>query len=511
MTGLLAFSEIRDFVDPFHGFIPATYEHSVCTVDADGLVTSWKSNIDAADRDAPHTMVGQPYACLFTAEDQARGKAEQVLNLARANGGFEEESWRVRRDGSRYWASVFVEPVHAEAGRIIGYVTMMRDISETRALREALRRSEQRISLIMSSIAHYAIFMLDIDGIVASWNSAAESTLGYAKQDIIGQHFSCFLCFEDQASGRGALSLNTARMSGKFEDEGWRIRQDGTRFWARVVVDPIHDEHGACVGFAHVMRDITQQRTIDELEQQLFQAQAGEPARQLNGEVAHDFNDLLAAVTVSLDLITRSGDISRMHSLTRAAQRAAQAGGRLTAKLLAVLPQDRRPESGPTPEVPARPWPAADPVASPARPHAGGDTGEGSRQVTVLVVDDDPDVLELTTCAVEELGYNVRRAADADAALAILKSEPTIGLLFTDIVMPSSISGLGLARRAREINPALQILLTSGYPRARLQSHHELDDGMAFIPKPYKVATLDEKLRELTAATGGSDQPYAVL
>jgi PAS domain S-box-containing protein len=488
----LNISEGSISVDSFQGFVPAVYEHSVCMVDADGLVTSWKSNIDPADDVASAAIVGQHHSHLFTAEDRARLKPEQILKLARANGGFEEESWRVRRDGSRYWASVVVKPVYGEERRVVSFATIMRDISETRALREALRRSEQRISLIMRSIAgHYAIFVLDVDGIVASWNPAAESTLGYGKRDIIGQHFSCFLCPEDKNGGKDTLMLNAARASGQAEHEGWSIRQDGTRFWARVVTDPIHDEHGECIGFAYVIRDITQQRTIDELEQQLFHSRSGEPPSQATGEIARDFNNLLSAVAVSLDLIKRSDDIGTMHRLTHVAQRAAQAGVRLTAKLLA----SRAPENWPETLLPSddlRRNPAL-PDRSPASIGRRGDSG----QITVLVVDDDPDVLELTTCAIQELGYNVRQATDAQAAVAILQSDPTIELLFTDVVMPSSISDMDLARRARELNPRVRILLTSGYPR--LQNLHDLDDGMAFIPKPYKVSTLDEKLRELTA------------
>ena len=503
MTGFLNIPQTRTSADPLHGYVPAIFEHDIGMLDTDGLVTSWKSNIGQADDPASASLIGRHHSHLFTAEDQARGKPEQVLSLAHLNGGFQEESWRVRRDGSRYWASVVVEAVHDESGRVIGYATMMRDISETRALREALRRSEQRIGLIMSSIAHYAIFMLDVDGIVASWNQAAESTLGYAKRDIVGQHFSCFFPPEDRSGGRHALALNMARASGKYEDEGWRIRQDGSRFWARVVIDPIHDEYGECIGFVHVTRDITQQRTIDELEQQLFKAQTVEP---LNKDVAHEFNDLLSAVTVSLDLITRSGDISRMHSLTRAAQRAAQAGATLTARLLAVHPQEGKLSADARDRQDIAPQ-GAGPRRSPAPaegPVADADHGRDGNHTTVLVVEDDPDVLELASGAIEELGYEVRRAADAETALVILSNEPTIGLLFTDIVMSSSINGLSLARRAREINPALGVLLTSGYPRAQLPGFTELDEDLQFIPKPYRVSLLDEKLRGLTAAMGGS-------
>nr|WP_321983834.1 PAS domain-containing protein [uncultured Lichenicoccus sp.] len=496
-----AIPDVSSTADPLHGLVPAMSEHNVCIVDIDGVVTSWKSSTDAADDDGASAFVGQPFSRLFTAEDQARRKPDQLLTLARARGGFEEESWRVRRDGSRYWASVVVEPMHDKQRNIIGFATMTRDISELRALRDALRRSEQRLSLVMNSIAHYAVFVLDMDGVVASWNTAAERTLGYAKQDIIGQHFSCLFSAGDQAAGIPAGMLSAARARGQFEDEGWRIRRDGTRFQARIVVDPIHDEHGEITGFAHVIRDITQQRTIDDLEQRLFQAQgrANRPADDVTDEVAHDFNDLLSAVTVSLDLITRTDDIGRMHSLTLAAQRSAQAGARLTARLLAA-----------TPRRTAWPQPQPDDAGMPALPpHPELRPDDDSTRKTVLVVEDDPDVLEIATCAIRELGYNVRRAGDAHAALAILENEPEIGLLFTDIVMPSSLDGLGLARLARELNPAVRILLTSGYPRERLESRHELDERMVFIPKPYKVSVLDAELRELFGAASVPPDPLA--
>ncbi|TLU71438.1 hybrid sensor histidine kinase/response regulator [Lichenicoccus roseus] len=486
MAGSLNISEAHGSIEPFHGFVPAVYELNVCMVDADGMITSWKTNIASAGSHVPSGFVGQHHSHLFTPEDRTRRRPEQVLKLAVLHGGFAEEGWRVRRDGSRYWASVVVEPVHDDARRVLGFTTMMRDISETRALREALRRSEQHIDLIMSSITDYAIFVLDTDGIVASWNPAAEEILGYGKRDIVGQHFSCFFSADDRESGKDALVVSSARAAGQFEDEGWRIRRDGSRFWARVVVDAIRDEHGDCIGFAHVTRDITLQRTIDELEQKLAHSQSGVADGIASGEVAHQFNDLLSAVAVSLDLITRSDDISTMHRLTRMAQRAAQSGARLTATLLETSQADQ-------PQVSAGSVGGVAPALA------------DDRQVTVLVVDDDPDVLELASCAVQELGYVVVSAADAEAAVAILENDPSVGLLFTDIIMSKSVSGLGLARRARELNPALRILLTSGYPRARLQSLPEIGDGMAFISKPYELSTLDAKLRELTAIRDKSE------
>ncbi|WP_425324337.1 PAS domain S-box protein, partial [Methylobacterium frigidaeris] len=222
-----------------------------------------------------------------------------------------------------------------------------------RAAREAaaLRASEERYRLLLQSVTDYAIFMLDRDGVVANWNSGARRIKGYEAGEIVGTHFSRFYTDEDRASGVPARALATAAGSGKFEAEGWRVRRDGTRFWASVVIDPIIGEDGRLVGFAKVTRDITErkraQEALEQAQAALAQAQKMEAVGQLTGGVAHDFNNLLMAVLGSLELLRkRLPDDPRLLRLLDNAVQGAERGAALTQRMLAFARrQELKPEA----------------------------------------------------------------------------------------------------------------------------------------------------------------------
>ncbi|MBK3395185.1 MULTISPECIES: MHYT domain-containing protein [Methylobacterium] len=214
----------------------------------------------------------------------------------------------------------------------------------------ALRASEERYRLLLESVTDYAIFMLDRDGMVANWNAGARRIKGYEAEEIVGTHFSCFYTEEERAQGVPARALATALAAGKFEAEGWRLRRDGTRFWASVVIDPIRDGDGVHVGFAKVTRDITERRRAQEALAQaqgaLAQAQKMEAVGQLTGGVAHDFNNLLMAVLGSLELMRkRLPDDPRLLRLLDNAVQGAERGAALTQRMLAFARrQELRPE-----------------------------------------------------------------------------------------------------------------------------------------------------------------------
>ncbi len=193
---------------------------------------------------------------------------------------------------------------------------------------------------LVDAVTDYAIFRLDPQGNVVSWNSGAERIKGYRASEVIGTHFSRFHTDEDRAAGLPARVLAAAAAEGRFEGEGWRMRRDGTRFWAHVVVDPVRDEHGALVGFAKITRDMTERRAaqdaLDRTRLELLQVQKMDAIGQLTGGVAHDFNNLLMAILSSLELYRRhaaAGD-ARPEMLDNAT-RAAERGVALTQRMLA--------------------------------------------------------------------------------------------------------------------------------------------------------------------------------
>src|SRR5918912_1937452 len=205
---------------------------------------------------------------------------------------------------------------------------------------EPSHADEQRFRRLIEAVTDYAIYMLDPNGIVTSWNAGAQRFKGYMPDEIIGQHFSRFYTDEDRQTDLPSRALKTAAREGRFEQEGWRVRKDGTRFWAHVIIDPIRDEQGTLIGFAKVTRDITErkqaQEALEATRTALFQAQKMETVGQLSGGIAHDFNNLLAVVIGNLELLRkRVPDDPKIRRLLDNSMEAAQRGASLTKRLLA--------------------------------------------------------------------------------------------------------------------------------------------------------------------------------
>ncbi|MCE3270287.1 MAG: hybrid sensor histidine kinase/response regulator [Ramlibacter sp.] len=491
-----------------------------------------------------------------------------------------------------------------------------------------------QLRLFISSVTDYAIYMLSPEGKVASWNAGAERFKGYRADEIIGQHFSRFYSPEDQADGLPSRALRTARDTGKFEAEGWRVRKDGTRFWAHVVIDPIHDDDDRLVGFAKITRDITERKNaaaaLEETREALFQAQKMEALGQLTGGIAHDFNNLLNVVTNGISMLReRVGEPADVRMLD-AIDQAASRGALLTQQLLsfarqqplkeeprdanrvinsfevvlrrasrsaiafevkpaARLPQvlldaaqfetallnlvanarDATPDGGRivlstqcvelaqkrrglhpgryvvvavqdtgqgmSPDVACR---AVEPFFT--TKELGKGTGLGLSQVyglvqqsggdldivshpgqgttmsmyfpaldvlhdegpepdaaeKVLVVDDQPDVLEITSELFRTLGFDVLSADSGEHALEMLERTPDLRLMLSDVVMPG-MSGIQLARKAKVLSPALKVILSSGYANPAVDKDPGCLDGFNFLPKPYRMADLVKMLRSI--------------
>jgi PAS domain S-box-containing protein len=327
--------------------VDAIIDYAIYMLDQDGLVATWNPGAERLKGYTAEEIIGKPFATFFTDEDREAGIPARVLRTAAETGRFEGEGWRQRKDGTTFWALAVLDAVRDETGQLIGYAKVTRDITDRRAAQEALRKSVREFQLLIQGVRDYAIYMLDPSGCITNWNSGAQNIKGYRADEVVGSHFSRFYTDEDRAAGIPTQALRTAAAEGKFEAEGWRVRKDGSRFWASVVIDAIHDETGELVGYAKVTRDITDKREAEEELRQarteLFQVQKMDAIGQLTGGVAHDFNNLLTVVIGNLELAQRTvGSTDGEERLRRAignAMRGAQRAATLTERLLAFSRQ----------------------------------------------------------------------------------------------------------------------------------------------------------------------------
>ncbi|MEA2933451.1 MAG: hypothetical protein QOD74_97 [Variibacter sp.] len=333
--------EVRVQDQTYRQLIESITDYAIFMLDPEGTVITWNRGAERFKGYTERDIVGQHFSRFYTEEDRATGLPARALRTAATEGRFEQEGWRIRKDGTRIWAHVVIDPVHDAAGKLVGYAKITRDLTERKATQEALGRSEARFRLLVQGVHDYAIYMLDPEGRVANWNTGAHRAKGYTEEEIVGEHFSRFYTEEDLRDGLPARALRTAATEGRFENEGWRVRKDGTRFWAHVVVDAIRDEAGNLLGFAKVTRDLTERRNsqlaLEQTRAAFVQAQKMEAIGQLTGGIAHDFNNLLAVVLGNLELARKRlpADDRKLRPLLENSVQAAQRGASLTQRMLA--------------------------------------------------------------------------------------------------------------------------------------------------------------------------------
>jgi PAS domain S-box-containing protein len=291
----------------FQLLIDGVRDYAIYLLTPEGYVNSWNSGAQRIKGYRAEEIIGKHFSMFYSEDDRTGGGPERALETALREGRFEAEGWRVRKDGSKFWANVVIDAIHDNAGKLVGFAKVTRDITERKASQEALKESERRFRMLVQSVTDYAIYMLSPEGVITNWNAGAERIKGYSGKEVIGTHFSRFYTEEDIAAGEPTRGLAIAAQKGKYEREGVRIRSDGSRLWVYVVIQPIRDDDGQLVGFAKVTRDITQQKKANELLEQtrahLFQSQKMEAIGKLTGGVAHDFNNVLQIIGGNLQLL----------------------------------------------------------------------------------------------------------------------------------------------------------------------------------------------------------------
>jgi len=325
----------------FRLLVNAVVDYAIYMLDAEGRVATWNPGAERFKGYAADEIIGEHFSRFFTPEDRAADMPGRALRIAAREGRFEAEGWRVRKDGSQFWAHAVLDPIRSPDGSLLGFARITRDITSKRDQEKALYESEQQFRMLIQGVRDYAIYMLDPAGRVTNWNSGAQLIKGYSEKEIVGEHFSRFYTEEDRAAGEPARALETALSEGKYEREAWRVRKDGSLFWASVVIDPIFGEDGQHVGFAKITRDATERKKAqDELDQArdaLAQSQKLQALGELTGGIAHDFNNLMTVIAGSTDFLLRRPDLPKdkrrqyLEAISETANRAAA----LTNQLLA--------------------------------------------------------------------------------------------------------------------------------------------------------------------------------
>lgn len=279
-------------------------DYAIFILDDEGRIASWNKGAETIKGYKADEIIGKHFSLFYTPEDIDRNWPEQELNRAAQTGRFEDEGWRVKKDGSRFWANVIITALKDPDGKVLAYSKITRDLTERKTAEETLRLSEERFRLLVEGVTDYAIYMLDPEGRVSSWNSGAEQITGYRSEEILGRHISTFYSADDVAKGKPDTELAQARINGRSEEEGFRIRKNGTRYWARVVVTTLTDSHGKLRGFAKVTQDLTQRKHAEALEN---------VTRNINefiAVLAHELRNPLSPIRSAVHLLKEEHDLS---------------------------------------------------------------------------------------------------------------------------------------------------------------------------------------------------------
>ena len=298
--------ESRDSSDFYQNLVESVSDYAIFALDSKGHVSSWNPGAQRIKGYRAEEIIGRHFSSFYPPEDVASGKPPWELEVAAREGRLEDEGWRVRKDGSRFWANVVISAVRNKQGELTGFAKVTRDLSERREAEETLRRSEERFRLLVQSVKDYAILMLDAEGRVSTWNEGAERIKGYTTDEILGRSFTAFYPDEAIAAGLPQHELESAARHGRFEDEGWRVRKDGSRFWANVIITPLHNTDGRLIGFSKVTRDLTARRDAEAQGRRLAaEAAAREEAARRSEELAQ-LNDQLQEQAAELEAQTEA-------------------------------------------------------------------------------------------------------------------------------------------------------------------------------------------------------------
>jgi len=251
--------------------VDSARDYAMLLLSPTGEIQSWNAGARVITGYEPEEVIGEHFSILYLHDDIAAGKPQHELEVALAQGRVEDEGWRRRKDDTHFWTNTVITALRDKNGTLRGFAKIARDLTVRRRAEETLRQSEEVFRLLVASVKDYAIFLLDPEGHITTWNAGAQRIKGYTPEEIIGRHFSAFYPEEDKLDQKPERELEIAKQYGSVEDEGWRLRKDGTRFWANVLITAVYDEHRKLRGFAKVTRDMTERKRAEEMQRALFE------------------------------------------------------------------------------------------------------------------------------------------------------------------------------------------------------------------------------------------------
>jgi len=337
--------DIRQNAERFRLMVGSVRDYAIFLLDATGHITTWNEGARRIKGYSANEIIGKHFSTFYTAEDLEDKKPERELRIAIATGKYEEEGWRVRKNGSRFWANVVITALFNDENKLVGFSKVTRDLTEKKEIEENLRQNEERYRSLVEQVRDYGIFMLDESGRIVSWNEGAKRIEGYEANEIIGKHFSIFYPEDDVLNGKPRYELKVARSEGKYEEEGWRVRKNGSRFWANVVITPIYNTANILIGFSKVTRDLTERQEAERALRESYEryrelaeelrttnyelSYANEELEQFTSIVSHDLQEPVRTVKSFLQLIQVKLDQQKAEDLKTYIGKAIHASDRM--------------------------------------------------------------------------------------------------------------------------------------------------------------------------------------
>ncbi len=339
--------------EQFRLMVEGVKDYAIFMLDTTGHIQTWNEGAQLTKGYSPDEIIGKHFSIFYTAEDLKINKPANELKIAIATGKYEEEGWRVRKNGSQFWANVVITALFNEQNKHIGFSKVTRDLTSRKYFEESLKQSEERYRSLVEQVIDYGIFMLDVKGRIASWNEGAKRIQGYTSEEIIGKYFTIFYPEEDIIKGKPAYELKIARAQGKYEEEGWRVRKNGDQFWASVVITAIYNHEGLLIGFSKVTRDLTEKIEAEKALRESYEryralaselrqtnselSYANEELEQFTSIVSHDLQEPVRTIKSFLQLMDLKLDNGQYDQLKNYIGKSIKAANRMRELILNLL------------------------------------------------------------------------------------------------------------------------------------------------------------------------------